>query len=902
MIKASCLSMVNLPKKSKTLLLLFFLTSLVSAPLFISTSQSISVNFTVSSNGMVTIYIGGIPQNNTVILHYGIESGPQQAWTSISNVVMKWDGQNFSATIGPFANGTWIGWVFYDNTTGQWINYDNHPFWNWNLEVNPPNVGQTYATVLQNGSILITAIGRAPDEFDIHYGLTSGPQTGLPWSNITDKLMTYNPLWGNYTIIIGPFKPGQWVQWVYHDLTLNQWYHNVSGQNFAIQDVYSFIQYINASYNRYVYIEGQPANVSIYLQNTISQAINSLISIQVAGKAYNISSTLKPGYNLLSLTLDTSQMPQGIYYPQLNIYVNNSLQRQATLPPLYILNITGKKPLSLVIVWNMHQPLYVAPNGSWEQPWVWLHTGQDFYWDGSLVGAYELQALLIKQFNVSVTIDFTPVLLYQWETILHEKNYSFTSNFGINPNHDIAAVNYTINIYRQLINDGKVDVLTVPFYHPLQPLLLQDGYWSDVLTQIRMGENFTHEVFGVWANGTWTPEMAFDMDLVGVYNESNISYTILDQQGFLPYTTLVTGSLNPDQPFIVENNLGQTIIVLFRNTTLSNEFGFKFFSQSPQLTAQELIQQLAEIYMNNPGGVVTVALDGENPLIFNPNTGPADLYAIYQALSEYQGQWLITQTASEAIGTHKPYSVITNLPVNSWDLNLNYWNNGYLGKTEIWQNVSLAREYLVAYTVAVGANISPLVYLPLNETPNSTNLVYTLWNYLYVAEGSDWTWQTGPPAYGPLWFKEQALLYTSTIISEVKHQFDLIRLQSVKLDGSNLKLSLYNGINTTVHLLLVITNGKQQIQLPIILSQGQNNFKIKIYNISSQLQIALYSPITPSQVGLTLIPINSYGFLVAQYQVNLNKSTSSMGTYLLTLIGILVLSAIIVIVMKRGHI
>jgi len=119
----------------------------------------------------------------------------------------------------------------------------------------------------------------------------------------------------------------------------------------------------------------------------------------------------------------------------LNIYVNSTLQREIILPPLYVLNTTGKRPLSLVIVWNMHQPLYVAPNGSWEQPWVWLHTGQDFIWENNLVGAYELQALLINQFNVSVTIDFTPVLPYQWETILHEKNITFTSNFGVNVSH-----------------------------------------------------------------------------------------------------------------------------------------------------------------------------------------------------------------------------------------------------------------------------------------------------------------------------------------------------------------------------------------------------------------------------------------------------------------------------------
>ncbi len=864
------------------MLIFAIILPLANFPIFTTQSTSIMVNFSVTSNGLVTIYLSGFPQNNTLILHYGIENGPQQAWTNISNVVMKWDGDNFSATIGPFSNGTWIAWVFYDNTTGQWINYEDHPFWNWNLEINPSNVGQTYAVVLQNGSILITTIGRAPDQLDIHYGLTSGPQTGLPWSNITDEKMTYNPLWGNYTILIGPFKPGQWIQWVYHDLTINQWYHNTSNTNFAIQDIYSYILYINSSYNRFVYVEGQLARISVCLYNELNQTINSSILIQLAGQNYTTNQILNTGRNLVTLSIQTNSIKQGIYHPLLMVLVNRTLETQAMLPPFYILNTTGKKPLSLVIVWNMHQPLYIAPNGTWEQPWVWLHTGQDFEWNNSLVGAYELQALLIRQYNVSVTIDFTPVLLYQWEVILHEKNVSFSSNFGIEVNHDIEAVNYTLNLYKQLADEGKVEVLTVPFYHPLQPLLLQDGYWSDVLAQILMGENLTHQVFGIWANGTWTPEMAFSMGLVGLYNQSNISFTILDQQAFLPYVTLVNGSLNPDQPFIVENNLGQRIIVLFRNTTLSNEFGFKFFSQNPQLTAEELIQQLAQIYMNNPGGIVTVALDGENPLIFNPSTGPQDLNAIYQALSEYQGQWLITQTASEAIITHKPFSIITNLPVSSWDLNLNYWNNGYIGKTEIWQNVSVAREYLIAYTVMLGENISPLVYLPFTKAPNSTSLLDTLWNYLYIVEGSDWTWQTGPPAYGPSWFKEQALLYTSTITSLIKNQFSMIKVERVKVSNNHIKFSIYNGINHTVYLTVVVKYGNEQLVIPTVLREGLNKINIKVNNVNStSLQIYLYSPVLKSEIGDTLIPITNYGFLIAQYSFNVSKSSSMNEIYII---------------------
>ncbi|WP_236750717.1 glycoside hydrolase family 57 protein [Acidianus sp. HS-5] len=848
---------------------ILFLISLTSIATF-SQSHTYTVNFGVTLSGYVTVYISGICKSNTVILHYGIENGPQQSWTEVFNKEMSWDGSNFTATIGPFNNGTWIAWVFYDNTTGQWINYNCHPFWNWNLEVNPTNVGQTYATVLQNGSILITAIGRAPDDLFIHYGLTTGPQTGLSWTDISCTEMQYNPLWGNYSIIIGPFQRGQWVQWVYHDQTINSWIHNTSCTNFAIQDIYSPISVINSTYNKYVYTEGENTTAALYLNNEYGKSVQSTFCLDINSVKHNFTVNLKSGINEVNLTFSTKCIPQGIYYPTLKIYYNNSLCRVTQLQGLYILNVTNKKPLSFVLVWNMHQPLYVAPNGSWEQPWVWLHTGQDFYWNGQLVGSYELQAMLINEFNVAVTIDFTPVLLYQWETILHERNATFTSNFGVNVTHDLIAVNYTLNLFRKLVQENKVDVLTVPFYHPLQPLLLEDGYWSDVQTQILMGKNMTKEVFGVCANGTWTPEMAFCMALVGLYNESNISYTILDCEAFLPYVTLVNGTINPDEPFIVENNLGQTIYVLFRNTTLSNEFGFKFFSQSPQLTAKELIQQLAQIYMSKPGGVVTVALDGENPLIFNPTTGPSDLYAIYSSLSHCQGKWLITQTASEAIKTHKPTALITNLPVNSWDLNLDYWNNGCPGKIEVWQNLSLAREYLVAYTVMLGKQISPEVSLLFNDTPNSTALLYTLWNYLYVAEGSDWTWQTGAPAHGPIWFKEQAILYTTTIVNITKAQFSKINI-TCTIEGVNCVIAIINNnLQHKIVLNIVANNGTHCVCKTVELRPGINI--ITLCGISGKVTICMYSPVTKGEIGDAIVPINSHGFLIQKTIVNQSLS------------------------------
>ncbi|GAB6946627.1 glycoside hydrolase [Vulcanisaeta sp. JCM 16161] len=889
-----------------------------------------SFNVTPTSGpAYITVAITGLPEGHEVYLHWGIEPYPQGPWSSVTDTLMTWNGTSYVATIGPFQPGTWVAWVFHDATTNTWINYQCVPFWNWNVDVNPPNQGYTWAYVYPNGSILITVLGRTPDNILLWYGLTSGPGN-VPWYTTSgapgamNATMTFNPLWGNYSVMIGPFKPGQWVQWVYWDTTTNTWLHCstnlISGVvtctpngNFAIQDVYSPLVFINATYSRYVYLVGQNATVYVLFKNEFGEPVTVNMTLTVNNEEFNYYDiTIMPGYYTVALNF-TVNMPQGIYTPMLTVYSLGTTLTQASLPSLYVLNTTGKPPISLVIVWNMHQPLYIEPNGTWEQAWVLLHTCHDFLWNGTWVGAYELQALLLSEYNVSVTIDFTPVLLYQWETILTEGTFPYSpawpspSTLNVNMTQCLEAINYTISLYRELAQEGRVEILTVPFYHPLQAIIYDNGWQSDLLAQILMGEEMTEEVFGVRATGAWTPEMAFNMGLVHLYNETGIEFTILDAQAFLPYATVVSGTPSPYGPIIVEDSTGEQVIVLFRDTDLSNAFSFAYFSQSPQVTARELIHYLARIYMQNPGAVIVVALDGENPLIFNPTTGPADLQAIYQVLSEYQGTWFITQTASEAIETHKPIAILTNLPESSWALNLNNWNNGYPGKVEIWRSVALAREYLVAFTKAVGMPISPVVPLPFNITPNSTNPIYTLWNYLYIAEGSDWTWQTGPPNYGPAWFQEQALTYTSAIINTIEDWLSQVKLVKYVVKDDAVVLQIYNGLNYTLYVTLVVGNGTYTIAKPIVL-KPHHIMTIPVIGIENATIAQLYSPITDNELGDHPIPINQYGFPLATFALSHGNSqaisaTQGESSELITgLIAVLLSASVIMMILliQRG--
>ncbi len=761
-----------------------------------------AVTFSVTHNGYLTVYIAGIPQGHKVVLHWGIEPYPQGPWIAINDTAMSWNGANYTATIGPFKNGTWVAFVFYDATAGVWINYQGTPFWNWNVQINPTNLGATSVRALPNCTLLITVVGRAPDAMILRYGLTSGPQAGLPWSDIGEVAMEYNPLWGNYTALIGPFRPGQWVQWVYYDKSLEFWIHNGTA-NFAAQAACSPLSLATIyPYDKYVYTIGEEARVSIALQNPLGP-LSVVVELTIGPFKATRAAALSRGLNLVNFTVPV-QMPQGIYTPIVKVRAGNATLLNATLPQFYVLNTTGKQPVSLVIVWNMHQPLYIEPNGTWAMPWVPLHTGEDFKWEGRYVGSYELQALLLSRFNVNVSIDFTPVLLYQWEALLAEgpRGFRYLGNYPGNITHDIEAVNRTLALYKELVKSGRVEVLTVPFYHPLEAIVYDNGWADDLLAQLVMGEEETYKVFGVRASCVWTPEMAFNMGLVHLYKEVGINCTVLDAQAFLPYATYVNGSQTPYVPYVVEDSMGEHIYVLFRDSTLSNLFSFYLFTLTDtELVKQLLIQYLAKVYMERPGAVVVVALDGENPLIFNSMTGPRDLYAIYEALSQYSGKWLITQTVSQAIAGHPKYAV-TNLPESSWALNLNNWNNGYPGKIAIWRAVALAREYLVAFTKALGERSSPVVELNPARAPNSTDLLSTLWNYLYVAEGSDWTWQTGPPNYGPSWFGQQPIIYTDAILETINETLSRVRLASVEPTQNGYVLVVTNDLGRSIKLAL----------------------------------------------------------------------------------------------------
>jgi len=414
--------------------------------------------------------------------------------------------------------------------------------------------------------------------------------------------------------------------------------------------------------------------------------------------------------------------------------------------PLVVLNTEGRAPLTLAMVFHMHQPIYLNLQGQFEQPWVQVHSGGDFEYNGTWYGAYYWHVLMLKNHpSIRVTFNLQPSLLYQWNASM--RSFSYNGTYEPFPTgettlaHDLSGVNASVAGYRELAQSGQAEILTSPFYHPLSAILVRLGWSDDLLAQIELGKNYTDSYMGVNATGMWTPEMGFTMGMVPIMQEAGIGYTVLDQANHFAGAMGPSANSSIFQPFELDGANGTHIDVFFRDTQISDELTSTWNDiPNPKVAASDFIAAVADVYRSSPGGVLTLASDGENPLISDGVISALDWNAIYGAIAS-QG-WLQTSTLGSILSSRPVTAKLTSVPDGSWSGGFGLWI-GTQPKTAIWQAIEKDRAVLVNLTSRYGA-----------DNPE----IKKLWNYLYVAEGSDWEWQT---PQGPAWFAMQGYRYAS---------------------------------------------------------------------------------------------------------------------------------------------
>ena len=363
--------------------------------------------------------------------------------------------------------------------------------------------------------------------------------------------------------------------------------------------------------------------------------------------------------------------------------------------------------------------------------------------------------------------------LYQFspDYVLGEYNISHRDQklidlFMQNGNYNLSDLQYVIDaqhdhmgnvlpMYSELAREGQVELTTTPYYHPIMPLLMMDGWtmedgirvnkeaWpEDVQNHLITGMNLFEDQLGFRPTGMWPSEEAVSPAMVEPVSDVGIQWMVTDEE-ILKKSTDVNGEFidvddasNLATPWTVTGEDGGEVAVVFRDRVISDRIAFQYGTMTPEAAVSDFIaylddirQQLLDAGEDPSEHLLTVALDGENWMFmsefqYQDNARPF-MAEWYSRLASHPT--IVTTTPSEFLEKDTNLPEIENIGTGSWiDGTLRTWA-GEEEESLAWQRLVEARQQLVAFE---------------EENPDDPGL-NAAWESLYIAEGSDWYWWYG---------------------------------------------------------------------------------------------------------------------------------------------------------------
>lgn len=319
-----------------------------------------------------------------------------------------------------------------------------------------------------------------------------------------------------------------------------------------------------------------------------------------------------------------------------------------------------------------------------------------------------------------------------------------------------------IPLHRQLQDEGRLEVTTTPFYHPILPLLIDTdratldrpgathpkrfAYPEDAEAQVARAVLLYQHHFGRPPRGMWPAEGAVSQSAVPLFARHGVRWVATDQGVLARSGRWGYDADDPEvlcRPYRAEEE-GAALSLFFRDARLSDEIGFHYGGYSDYgAAARDFVRQIRERFAERlpdaEAWVLTLVLDGENAWGAYREDARPFLHALYGEL-EAAGD-LVTATFSECLSSN-PERGLAGMPLDAqprvYDLFTGSWidENGsapgvdlgtWLGEEEenrAWALLGEAREALTA------AGATPHTHPEAFEA-------------LYSAEGSDWFWWFG---------------------------------------------------------------------------------------------------------------------------------------------------------------
>jgi len=333
--------------------------------------------------------------------------------------------------------------------------------------------------------------------------------------------------------------------------------------------------------------------------------------------------------------------------------------------------------------------------------------------------------------------------------------------FQQNGQYSLQDLNYVLDaqeshmsnilpMYSELAASGQVELTTTPYYHPIMPLLMMDGWtfedgirinkdsWpEDVKTHLENGMDLFEQELGFRPVGMWPSEQAVSPAMVQPVADVGIQWMVSDEE-----ILSASKDVNGDYVDVEEaENLAipwqaDNVSVIFRDRVISDRVAFQYGSMTPEAAVSDFLsycddirQQLLNSGKDPSEHLLTVAMDGENWMFMSDfqhhDNGRPFTEEWFSRLSTHPT--VVTTTPAEFLAEGHDLPEISTIGTGSWiDGTLSTWA-GEAEESLAWQRIIEARQSLVAFEA---------------DNPSHSGLA-DAWESLYIAEGSDWYWWYG---------------------------------------------------------------------------------------------------------------------------------------------------------------